>query len=311
MTISLTDPFMNTLLKLATLGQLVMRVANSGASPAFEGTITATLTRGGQNTPLLYTIGTNCSRVEVTATDRPYPVDILDRRSGKLTLLSPRNRSFMRLPSASENQATAQPGSPALPAGVGPQSQASGSTPGAVGPTNLPGMPVTRQMPQMLGGTRPQSALFAAPPGLPAMPLMIPPLMMEEMELLDTGQKTNLLGYACEQYEIKQSGEVMEIWATDQLLPFQPFVPNQPHRLGPRMIEEQWGDLLKARKLFPLFAVLSFKRTLVPAGFKPIPAGPEQLRFEVKSITPGKITDDDGKLFQPPPNYVETRPRPI
>src|SRR5271168_3972081 len=103
---------MKTLLKLATLCQLVMRVANSGASPAFEGTITATLTRGGQTTPLLYTVGANCSRVEVTATDRPYPVDILDRKSGELTLLSPHNRSFLRLPGASENQSGAPDGFP-------------------------------------------------------------------------------------------------------------------------------------------------------------------------------------------------------
>jgi len=73
---------------------------------------------------------------------------------------------------------------------------------------------------------------------------MMPPMMMEPLSLTATGDRTNLLGYACERFEIKRRGEGMEIWATTQLLPFQPYVPNQPHRFGPRGIEEQWGDLL-------------------------------------------------------------------
>ena len=40
---------------------------------------------------------------------------------------------------------------------------------------------------------------------MPAMPMMPPP-MSQKMELLDTGQKTNLVGFACEQYDLKQRG---------------------------------------------------------------------------------------------------------
>ena len=133
---------------------------------------------------------------------------------------------------------------------------------------------------------------------MPAMPMMPPP-MMERMELHDTGQKTNLLGYVCEQYEIKQRGETMEIWATDQLFPFQPYVQNQPHRFGPRMIEEQWPELVTAKKLFPLLATLKFDNRA------------ERFRFEVQSITPQKLTDEDEQLFQPPTNYFEIQPLPF
>lgn len=38
---------------------------------AFQGRITVALTRGGQTTPLLYTVGTNCLRVEIAASDQP------------------------------------------------------------------------------------------------------------------------------------------------------------------------------------------------------------------------------------------------
>lgn len=130
---------------------------------------------------------------------------------------------------------------------------------------------------------------------MPAMPMM----PMETAELTATTDTTNLLGYACTRYELKQRGEVMEIWATEALLPFQAYQPNQPHRFGPRMMEEQWGELLKAKKLFPLLAVLKFEN------------GPERLRFEVRSVKPEAVEDKDGSLFQPPADYHELDPLPF
>jgi hypothetical protein len=65
------------------------------------------------------------------------------------------------------------------------------------------------------------------------------------------------------------------------------------------MIEEKWGDALRAKKLFPLLAVLK-------SG-----GGGERLRFEVQSITPEKIADQDGTLFQPPADYHELEPLPF
>jgi hypothetical protein len=88
----------------------------------------------------------------------------------------------------------------------------------------------------------------------------------------------------------------MEIWATDQLLPFQPYLANEPHRFGPRGIEEEWPELLKAKNLFPVLVVLKLEN------------GPERLRFELKSIQPQQIDDRNGALFQPPPEYREIRP---
>ena len=301
----------------------------------FEGRINAVMTWFNQSHALLYTMNTNFVRVEMTATNWPNPVDILDRNTGELTLLFPNNRSFVRLKPAAENPSATPPGFPAMPLmppGIGPQTRSSPSPPRTIGPTNLQGMPAMPAMPNMPAPPQmpavpnmparvgPQSApggpAMPAMPGMaggmPAMPMMRPPMMpgmMEKMELRDTGRKTNLLGFACEQYEIKQRGEVMAIWATDQLFPFQPYVQNQPHRFGPRMIEQQWAELLEAKKLFPLLAILRFERPPAPAGTAPAAPGPERMRFEVQSVMPEKITN--GALFQPPTNYFEIQPLPF
>ena len=79
----------------------------------------------------------------------------------------------------------------------------------------------------------------------------------------------------------------------------QPYLQNQPHRFGPRLIEEQWPETMKAKKLFPLLAIIKFEN------------GPERMHFEVKTIAPEKIEDRDGKLFQPPPDYREIEPLPF
>ena len=65
------------------------------------------------------------------------------------------------------------------------------------------------------------------------------------------------------------------------------------------MLQEQWGDLLKAKKLFPLLATLKFDN------------GAERFRFRVKSVQPKEIQDLDGSLFQPPPGYHEIQPLPF
>lgn len=259
---------------------------------AFEGRIQATLTRGGETEAWLYTIGTNFLRVELTDTNRPNPVDVLELKSGQLTLVFPNNRSFIRLKSMGTDGTEPSRGFPAL-AGI----------PSGIGPTNLNPAP---QMPNLPPRVGPQFVPGASSPGpggsggAPAFSMpMMPSPMMERMELTGTGEHTNLLGLACEKFLLKQRGEVLEVWATDTLLPFQSYLPNQRPRFGPRIIEEQWGELLKARKLFPLRAVLKFEN------------GAERLRFEVKSVTAGRIEDNDGALFQPPPDYHELEPLPF
>lgn len=146
-------------------------------------------------------------------------------------------------------------------------------------------------------GETPMPPMIPADGTMPAMPRM--PMPGENLELTATTDTTNLLGYTCTRYELQSRGEVMEIWATTALLPFPPYQANQTPRFGPRMIEEQWGGLVQDKKLFPLLAVLKFEN------------GPERLRFEVKSVTPGKLTDDEAKLLVPPDSYEEVRPLPF
>jgi hypothetical protein len=316
---------------------MVCVAAAAQTATAFEGRIHATMTQGSETNALLYTVGTDSLRVEMTATNSdksragwPNPVDILNRNSGELTLLFPNNRSFVRLKPAADAATATAPGAsgmlmppgglppgigpqtapfapsmpampimPAPPQGFGPQSQAA--------PT-MPTMPPRPAMPQPPGGlppgVGPQSSAAPGAPGMPSMPAMPMPMpmmtgMMEKMELQPTGQKTNLLGFACEQYELKQRGETLEIWATDQLLPYQPYLQNQPHRFGPRGIEEQWPAMLTSRKLFPLLASLRYDN------------GAERFRFEIQSVTPEKLTDDEAKLFQPPAGWFEIQPLPF
>ena len=308
----------------------------AGSAPAFEGRISAISAREGPPVPLLYTVGTNYLRVEMTDTNWPNAIDILDRNSGQMTLVFPHNGTFVRLKAAANNSSASPPGFPqmpsGLPPGIGPQARS--NPPGAsampmrpqmpvppqrlppgVGPTNLPGMSAMPAMPAPPGGLPPgigpqaQTPGAAGPPAAPNMPGMpgnpgmgsMPamPMMPEGMELQATGEKTNLLGYACERYDIQQRGETMEIWATDQLPPFQAYLPNQPPGFGPPMIEEHWARLVSAKKLFPLQASLRADN------------GVERYRFEVQSITPARLTENDYKRFQPPEGYVEIQPRPF
>jgi hypothetical protein len=294
---------------------------------AFEGRINTTLRQGNQSQALLYTVGTNFLRVELTATNWPNPVDILDRNTGTLMLLFPNNRSFVHVkpatdaatgsvPGASDmpmppgglhfgigpqfapgaSSMPAMPNMPALPPGIGPQTQVNPNMP------NMPSRPVMPNMPPLPPGVGPQPSVGPSASGMPSMPAMTMPMMpgiVEKMELQATGQKTNILGFACQQYQLKQRGETLEIWATDQLFPFQPYLQNQPHRFGPRGIEEQWPAMLTSRKLFPLLARLCYDH------------GAELFRFEVQSVAPQKLTDKDAKLFQPPSGYFEIQPLPF
>lgn len=122
---------------------------------------------------------------------------------------------------------------------------------------------------------------------------------MAKLELRATGEKSNILNYSCERYEIKQRGQTMEIWATDELSPFIAYLPNQPPSIGPPMIDRQWSSAFAGKNLFPLRASLRMEN------------GVERYHFEVQSITPGKLTKDDLRGFQPPDGYVELQPRPF
>jgi hypothetical protein len=275
-----------------------------GASAqAFEGCISATATQGGQTLALLYTASTNELRLEVTGSDRPDAVDVVDLRTGTLTLVFPHSRSFVRVPRTLEGSLVAPPGIPTpsgnLPPGVGPQASAPTASPAEMPKSGLPaglppGIGPRPGMPDLpVPGTpeAPRTSRAGLEPPLPAMPMT-----GELMQLKATGLKTNLLGFACEQYKIEQRGEFMEIWATPALLPFQEYIRNQPSRIKPMLIKEQWSGLLADRKLFPLWASLRYEH------------GVEQFRFEVQAVTLRKLKPDEESVFQPPEGYVEIRP---
>lgn len=247
----------------------------------FEGRITATLTRGGEAQNQAYIVGTNFLRIERLETNMPHACDIMNLQTGEITLLFPHNRSFVRFTPA-------------------PQNEAAGEFP--VPPSNVPdaGAFPQRQMPPGIG---PQPGGPAGIPNAPgAMPMMTPMPMrpMEKLELVQTNGTTNILGLTCSRYVLKDRAEVVEIWATEQLFPFHPYLGSQPHRRPSRMLEERWMGILAEKKLFPLRAVLRFEN------------GPERLHFEVKSITPEKIKkEDESELFTPPAGYYEIDPLPF
>jgi hypothetical protein len=121
------------------------------------------------------------------------------------------------------------------------------------------------------------------------------------LQFSTTGETTNLLGYACTRYELRQRDREMEIWATKQLIPFHPWRQDPPPRHhGPQVLEEGWGAMLQARKLFPLLIIMKNE-----SG--------ERLPFEFKvtSLKRRQFSMENAKLFEPPPDYLELEPPPF
>jgi hypothetical protein len=270
---------------------------------AFQGRINATFTRGGEALPILYTIGSNSIRIEVTGSSYPHPINIIDRQSGALTMVYPHSRSFMRMNSQAQADANRNlpPGFPPA-SSLPPPAAVAGSSPGRPGPnflgaTNFPRTPAT-----LPPGIRPQTGSGSGPNfGAGAsMPMMMPSMLpQEKIELIASTNKSVILGYPCTRYDATNRAERFEVWATDKLLPFIPYTQTSPPRFGPRMIEDQWPEWLKSRGVFPLKAGLRFEN------------GPERFHFEVQAIKAEKIIDTEGKLFQPPAEYRETEPLPF
>src|ERR1039458_3593960 len=145
---------------------MVCLAAVESTAVAFEGRIHAVVIQGNETNALLYTAGTTSLRVEMTATNWPNPVDILDRNSGALVLLFPNNRSFVHLKSTSDAATPIAPGPlgmpmppGGLPPGIGPQSA-------PVAPS-MPAMPNMPALPPRVG---PQTQATPAMPPIPPMP---------------------------------------------------------------------------------------------------------------------------------------------
>ena len=322
----------------------------------FEGIIEAVLVRGDYRESCTYSVGSNMLRVARNETDHPYAVNLIERDTGRITLIFPHNLSFMRMEPPAMTSARPEdfPGMPTLigelPEGIGPQAD-SFDMPFTAMPSDLPGMPnmpaqmeagITIPPGGLPEGIGPQAGSCGIPhtamPGIPNMPdatglsgmpsdmgagMQAPGMMPEpdgeragrvyegrgqsarrrrsrELLFSETGETTNLLGYACTRCELRQHDRVMEIWATDQLVPFHPWLQDPPPRHpGPQVMEEHWGELLQARKLFPLrIEVRNEEGHSVPFEFK------------VLSITPRQF-DPEEKRFRPPPDYHELEPPPF
>ena len=300
-------------IRLPTL-LLILAGLTAANARAFEGHIDATISRGGPPIGLRYTVSTNLMLVETAETNRPATFDIIDRSSGGVTLVFPHKRCFVRYrPQAESSPAPPVPEGPP-PLKVPPPGGAARTRPeGAPVSPGMPSMPPHPGLPEGLPPGIGPTNFFGTAGRRPAIP--VPPMSVDRgaglapafpmpppgggLGLRSTGGETNILGYACKGYEIKQWGQTMQIWATDQLVPFQDYLPNQPPGVGPPMIERQWSELLAARGLFPLRASLRLDN------------GMERYHFEVVSVRPARITADEARRFQTPEGYIELEPRPF
>jgi len=145
--------------------------------------------------------------------------------------------------------------------------------------------------------SKPAEMPASAMPGAALIPM--PPPAFEKLELRDTNEKTNILGFACEHFEMHQGGKRLDLWATDRCGAFQPYLRSQPVGAPASTIEEQWSELLKAKRLFPLLAVLKLEN------------GMEQMRFAVTGVVPQNFAVESATLFQPPADYHEVLPLPF
>lgn len=284
-------------------------IASTGASAldgkiAFEGTICATLGRKGiEATHFLFTRKGNRIRIENTI-NRFEPINIVDLDAKKLTIVYPHNTTFVSL-DLTKALAVAGVGDPGLvrmdggSMPVRPGSTIPATTPVPVGPSiSLPPPP----MPSMPNNPAGASPVMGMPP-MPVLPPM-PPISgsFRVPELKKTDKTKKIQGFDCALYTVSERGEKFEIWATNDstLFPFRLIERDFLGRhFGPRMLEDQWAELLRTKNLFPV------RVTLRDDG------GVEGYRFEVKAITPEKVSDKDGRLFQPPSEYTEIQPLPF
>jgi hypothetical protein len=334
-------------LLIAILTVVASTVAPAGfaadKASIFEGTLSATLSRGGTATQFLFTRTGSQLRVENIDKSKPEPINIVELDAHNLTIIYPHNSTFVHVDLIRQLPDPAQPGAPQMPPGfptppnpaaAGPDSGAPNSgaatasapprpaispPPGFPTPPPMPSMPPMPQMqlPQMPVGGAPTGAGGA--PALPN-PMMMPPMpaMMPggALELKKTDKTRKIQGFDCVLYTISDRMETFEIWATSdsELFQFRLLERNYHNRhFGPVMLEEQWVDLLQKKSLFPVEATLRMDLHPQPAnpaangakGNTPgsVEHGPERLSFKVDKIEKKKIDND--ALFKAPENYYE------
>jgi hypothetical protein len=305
--LELRDPvksFVTIFIALAAIG--TARAFAADKDSGFEGTISATLTRDGtEPIHFLFTRKSNQLRI-VNTTNKLEPINILDLEARKLVIVFPHNTTFVRVDLAkSEAQAERQPMPPNFPTPPAIDAPPSGALPGRAGPQpsplpNFPSPPPMPSMPAVPSGGPPALPMPMMPPsgygapGMPPMPAM--PGAFGVLELQKTDKTKTIQGFDCTLYTLSDRGENFEIWATDDtaFFPFRLLQRDSMSRhFGPRMLEEQWPELLQKKSLFPLEATLRME-----------PNGQERLSFKVDKID-NKSIDDPDALFSPPKDFYE------
>lgn len=307
---------MNSLFKTLATTSCAVALGASAANEkaAFEGTVSATLTRAGtEATQFLFTRKTNLLRTE-SATNKLEPINMVDLQEKKLTIIYPHNSTFVHV---DLTKTTAGPGAPKPPPGfptppnmpISPQPDTQkdlhpSPPPSFPSPPPLPSMPqlpnpaaAGPQMPAVLGpGMGMPGVPAGAGMGMPSMP-MIPPMhsMLGAAELKKTDKTKTIHGFDCTLYTISDRMQNFEIWATPDsaFFPFRLLQRNHNERhFGPQMLEDTWPELLRSKSLFPMEASLKTEEN-----------GPERLSFKVDKIEKKKI--ENAQLFLPPEKYVE------
>lgn len=195
--------------------------ALSGAdkNAAFEGTISATLTRAGTEAMhFVFTRKGNQLRVENT-TNKLEPINIVDLAANKLTIVYPHNTSFVHVDLTRKQS---QPGAPSMP-----QMQM---------PNNATGAPAM---------------------GMPPMPPMPGAFELKKTDKIKKIQGFECalytIGERGETFEIWATNDStlfpFRLIERDYL----------GRRFGPQMIEETWPELLRAKSLFPMEATLKME----------------------------------------------------
>ena len=316
-------PFMprTSLLKnfLVLAGSAFVLAGAADKARGFEGILTVTETRDGISTQTVYTGKGEKLRIENADKSKPEPINVVDLAAKKLTIVYPHNSSFVVLdlikndaPSSSSNRA---PGVIAPP-----DSTEGGVSHGlAFTPPPRPGL-----------ATSPPPG-FPTPPPAPSMPAMpnlagagpmMPPIPAlggtgAATELKKTEKTKKIQGFNCVCYTLSDGTEIFEIWAAPDadLFPFRLLQTSfQNRQFGPRMLEEQWVELLQKQSLFPLEAsmrtilhhpVESRAGATAPADPDRAPAqSQERFSFKVEMIERKKI-DNTETLFSPPKNFNE------
>lgn len=295
---------------------------------AAQGVLEATLTSGKRVTELRYARRDDIVRIEdlyVPKKGVAPPVNLLNLKSGDLTIFHRGNSTFMKVPaerlSAVPDSSAAMPGMSHLAQGIGPnvdnegrlvsrdldEQKANGKTPqppgtapsaenanqrGAAGRPQMP--PQMQAMINGPGGTR----------GMPMMPPMPPmpgiPGREGPTRLKKTDEVREIYGVQCTKYTMSDPREGnFEIWAADDLIPFFLLTHDAPRLRRRRELHESWPATLREKGLFPMLAIL-----------KDEDGEHEILRFEVTSFDPEK-KPEDASLFKVPPGFHEIEPLPF